>query len=379
MHRSHRMWIPFLLVLVAQSLLLADVELPNVFGEARTCADSSGTVAAEPETVRDFSAVAFFYGRELRRELDVPVPWTPPIGFASIPELHEIDEQIRQAQADYREQLGRTLEGIEVWLRDSRNALAANGPLEPMPATTHPLGNSRAPTSLYNGMVHPLASFAIRGAIWYQGESNVGDGSAYLDKMRALIGGWRSRWGQGDFPFYFVQLAPIDYTNFFEVDPFALPLIWEAQTGALSLANTGMVVTTDIGDTKDIHPSNKQDIGKRLARWALARTYGRQDLVYSGPLYRSMEVEGSRVRIHFDHTGSGLTSSDGKRLTRFEIAGDDQRFVAARATVDGDTIVVANDEVSDPVAVRFGWHQEAEPNLSNREGLPASPFRTDRW
>jgi sialate O-acetylesterase len=138
-------------------------------------------------------------------------------------------------------------------------------------------------------------------------------------------------------------------------------------------------VTTDIGDTKDIHPSNKQDVGKRLALWALARTYGRQDLVYSGPLYRSMEVEGSRIRIDFDHTGSGLTSSDGKPLGRFEIAGDDRKFVAARATIDGDTLVVTSDEIHDPVAVRFGWHQEAEPNLSNREGLPASPFRTDRW
>ncbi len=264
-------------------------------------------------------------------------------------------------------------------MRSSREALAEGGPLEPAPMAKHPLGNQWAPTGLYNGMIHPLVPFAIRGAIWYQGESNVGDGPAYLDKMRALIGGWRSVWQQDDFPFYFVQLAPIDYTNYFDVDPLALPLIWEAQTGALSLANTGMVVTTDIGNTKDIHPSNKQDVGKRLALWALARTYGRQDLVYSGPLYRSMEVEGARIRIHFDHTGSGLTSSDGKPLGRFEIAGNDRKFVAARATIDGDTIVVVSDEVPDPLAVRFGWHQEAEPNLSNREGLPASPFRTDRW
>jgi sialate O-acetylesterase len=346
---------------------------------------------ANPETAPGVSAVAYYFGRELRRELEVPVglidaswggsriePWTPPEGFAAVPAVQAIREEIDRAQADFRETLGPALDALEAWVRESRNALAEGGSLQPPPRFGHPLGQWEAPTGLYNGMVHPLVPYTMRGVIWYQGESNLEDGSAYLDKMKALVGGWRQVWGQGDFPFYFVQLAPFDYTMYWPVEKTALPLIWEAQADALAITNTGMAVTTDIGDLKDIHPGNKRDVGKRLALWALARTYVRDDLVYSGPLYRSMEVEGRRIRLHFDHTGGGLVSRDGEPLRRFEIAGDDREFVAADATIDGDTVVVWSDAVSQPSAVRFGWHQEAQPNLSNREGLPASPFRTHR-
>jgi sialate O-acetylesterase len=233
------------------------------------------------------------------------------------------------------------------------------------------------PIILYNGMIHPIVPFAIRGALWYQGEGNRGDNMLYFEKMKALIGGWRSVWGEGDFPFYFVQLAPFRYGD---GNLTALPLIWEAQTASLSIPNTGMAVTTDLVDNiADIHPRLKAQVARRLALLALAKTYGKSDLVYMGPVYKSMAVEGSKVRLSFDHVGGGLASRDGKPLTFFEIAGADKKFVKAQAAIDGDAVVVSSDEVKEPVAVRFAWHQEAMPNLQNKEGLPASPFRTDRW
>jgi sialate O-acetylesterase len=224
-------------------------------------------------------------------------------------------------------------------------------------------------------MVHGLVPYAIRGALWYQGESNNGEGMLYYEKMKALIQGWRAVWGREDLAFLYVQLAPFRYQG----DPTSLPGIWEAQVATLAVPRTGMAVTTDISDLADIHPKNKQDVGKRLALWALAGTYGRESTVCSGPLYRAAAVEGDRMRISFDHMGSGLVSRDGAPLTWFTIAGEDQKFVEAKAEIDGDAVVVHADGVAKPVAVRLGWHQEAEPNLSNKEGLPASPFRTDRW
>jgi len=342
-----------------------------------------------PETIAKFSAVAYFFGRELHKELDVPIglintswggtriePWTPPAGFASAAKLKEIRKEVGQANGEYRKSVAESLDTIETWVRGSRKALAENESIPAAPVwPKHPLSSRGRPTGLYNAMVHPLVPFAIRGAIWYQGESNRNDGMLYFEKMKALMGGWRSVWGQGDFPFYFVQLAPYHYGE----EPLLLPRIWEAQKAALSVPNTGMAVTTDIGNLSDIHPKNKQDVGKRLALWALAKTYGRGNLVYSGPLCKSMSVEANKVRIRFDHVGGGLASRDGKPLTWFTIAGADRNFVEANAKIDGDTVVVWSDTVDEPVAVRFGWHQEAEPNLINKEGLPASPFRTDNW
>lgn len=339
-----------------------------------------------------FSGTAYFFGRELHKKLNVPVglicsawggtrvePWTPLAGLAEVPEVSGVMKSAVDATEIYRQNVAESLGPIEKWIEECRKALKEGRTLPPRPVLPkHPLDDRTQPTSLYNAMIYPIVPFAIRGATWYQGEANrdSGDGMMYYYKMQALVKGWRKVWAQGDFPFYYVQLAPFKYEK---GSPFWLPEIWEAQTAALSIPNTGMAVTVDIGNLRDIHPKNKQDVGKRLALWALAKTYGRDDLVYSGPLYKSMTVEGSKIRISFDHTGSGLASRDGKSLTWLQIAGADGKFVEAKAKTDGNTIVVASDTVGAPVAVRFAWHQEAVPNLMNKEGLPATPFRTDRW
>ncbi len=344
-----------------------------------------------PETIPNFSAVAYYFGRKLYKNLDVPIglintswggtriePWTPPTGLAGVSDLASISKEVEDIQANYRAQLPDKVNAIEAWSAETRKALETDAQLKPMPDNTHPLTDHGRPTSLYNGMVHPIVPYGIRGALWYQGESNHQDGIIYYEKMKALINGWREVWGQGDFPFYFVQLAPFNYSNQ-EGGEFFLPQLWEAQTAALALPNTGMAVTTDIGNPRDVHPRNKQDVGRRLALWALAKDYGRDDVTYSGPLYKSMTVEGNTIRLAFDHIGSGLTSRDDEPLTRFQIAGEDKEFVEANATIDGNTVIVSSDAIENPVAVRFGWHQSAEPNFMNKEGLPASPFRTDAW
>ncbi|MBI5863297.1 MAG: beta galactosidase jelly roll domain-containing protein [Planctomycetes bacterium] len=236
---------------------------------------------------------------------------------------------------------------------------------------------------LYNAMIAPLVPLAIRGAIWYQGESNVFRAQQYRRSFPLMIADWRKAWGRGDFPFYFVQIAPFDYHAFRASDPTDTwphpgAELREAQRLSLSTPNTGMIVTTDItDDVKNIHPSNKQDVGARLALWAMKHDYGR-DVECSGPLYKSMAVEGGKIRLHFDHIGGGLVARDGE-LREFTIAGADKKFVAAQAKIDGDSIVVSSPEVKSPLAVRFGWTDTSTPNLFNKAGLPASTFRTDEW
>ena len=379
-------------------------ELPRrPAGEPATDINANWRIC-QPDTIADggwggFSAVGYYFGRKLHKELQVPVglidaswggtligPWTPACGFTAVPALHEVAETIKAKDAEYKTKtLPAKMVEIEAWIAATRAALANGDPLPPTPWwPRHPLQSHAEPTGLYNGMIHPLVPFAIRGAIWYQGEANVhlADGMTYYEKMKALIGGWREVWRQGDFPFYFVQLAPFKYTlHRADISPYHMPEIWEAQAASLAIKNTGMAVLTDLGDWRDIHPQNKQEVGRRLALWALAKTYGREKLVYSGPLYKSMSVEGSTIRVKFDHVGSGLASRDGKPLNWFEIAGTDRKYVRADAKIDGDTIVVSSAEVAEPVAVRFAWHMLPEPipNLVNKEGLPASPFRTQRW
>ncbi len=353
---------------------------------------NAGWVVCSPETIPNFTAVLYFFGREIHKTLNVPVgligvswggsriePWITYEQFAAQPELKPELDNINKARADYttamatRKQL---IPAIKAWVEAAEKAAAAGEEIPDAPAVPgNPLNQFTSPSAMYNGMVHGLVPYALRGFLWYQGESNRGQGMHYADLMKGLITNWRSLWGSPDLPFLYVQLAPYKY----EGSELALPEIWEAQTAALAVPNTGMAVTTDIATIGDIHPPNKQDVGKRLALWALAHTYRKSDLVYSGPLYDSMAVEGDKIRIKFKHTSPGLVARDGKPLSWFSIASEDKQFYPATATIDGDTVVVTSPKVPKPVAVRFGWNQIAEPNLSNKANLPASPFRTDRW
>jgi sialate O-acetylesterase len=348
-------------------------------------------VECSPQTVAGSSAVLFFFGREIHERLDMPVglittawggtriqPWIPPQGYTAIPELDgEKNEMLGMLNA-YADGVGNYAGAIRTWNEEVKDAKPGDAlPAVPAGPPGHPLNSNYQHTGLYNGMIHPIAPFGIRGFLWYQGESNNGQGMHYYQLKRGLIEGWRSVWnqeGNRDFPFLFAQLAPYNYGG----DPTALPGIWEAQTATLRVKNTGMAVLTDITTLNDIHPTNKQEVGRRLSLWALAKTYDKDDLIYSGPLYKSMTIDGSRAVINFEHA-AGLKSRDGKALSWWSIAGEDKQFVTANATIEGNTVVVSAAQVKKPVAVRFGWHQLAEPNLANEAELPASPFRTDSW
>ncbi len=239
-----------------------------------------------------------------------------------------------------------------------------------LPPNPVKLLHENSPTVLFNGMIAPLMRYTIRGVLWYQGEANHTAGRAYARLFPAMIQDWRRRGGLSELPFYYVQIAPYGYG-----EPESAPELCEAQLQSLAVPGTGMVVTTDIGDPNDIHPANKRAVGERLARWALARTYGRE-LEASGPLYRRQDIETGRIRLHFDHVGAGLVAKDGK-LGEFTIAGADGKFVPAEAVIDGATVVVSSQDVPKPAAVRYGWSNTPRATLFNQNGLPASPFRTD--
>ena len=253
------------------------------------------------------------------------------------------------------------------------NSSWGGSPIEPWTVTKSGSGK------MYNGMIAPIIDFRVTGTIWYQGETNVmqKNGLAYTGKMKALIGGWRRVFDNESMPFYFVQIAPWNNGRYADGQ---LPALWEAQCATLKMPNTGMAVTTDIvHNLGDIHPSNKHDVGDRLARWALAKHYGKKGVTYSGPLYKAMKVDGGKIHLAFAHAGSGLKSRDGNALSEFKIAGADGKFVDATAEIVGNHVVVRADSVAAPTQVRFAWHRAAQPNLCNREGLPASPFQTENW
>ena len=310
---------------------------------------SDGWKVCSPATVADFTAVGYYFARHLQGEIKVPIgligsnwggtriePWTPPVGFKSVPALKDIADKL-----------------------DQYPSARGNGI------------NHQSPLALYNGMIHPLLPFKIKGALWYQGESNNCEGMLYYEKMRALISGWREVFNDKELPFYFVQLAPFTYRG----DPKRLPGIWQAQlTAAKRIPHTGMAVTTDITNLKDIHPKNKQDVGKRLALWALAKNYGKKDLVYSGPIIRSARLKEHRMILKFDHA-EGLKIRDDKYIRTFELQGKDGKWFPAGAYIDKGEVIVTSKAVLDgPVAVRMGWDQRAEPNLVNGARLPTSPF-----
>ena len=352
-----------------------------------------------PQTVAEggwggFSAAGYYFGRELHKQLGVAVglidatwggtriePWTPPEGFAAVPALRGISDTVQLGDprsTQHRDRLEKLVKDTEQWTANAKAAMGQRGRVATLPEFPAELLGPRDlqnPTALYNGMIHPLKPFAIRGALWYQGESNSTEAMLYYEKMKALIGGWRKVWGTGEFPFLYVQIAPFDYGG----APERLGTFWEAQNESLKIPNTGMAVISDIGNLKDIHPANKQEVGRRLALWALAKTYGQKGVVFSGPVFKSMALEGNALRVTFEETAGGLASRDGQPLTWFEIIdADEGGFVKAEAKIDGSSVLLTASEVEKPVAMRFAWNMLAEPNLMNKAGLPASAFRAGK-
>jgi sialate O-acetylesterase len=332
-----------------------------------------------PESVADSSAVAYYFARELNQKLNIPIglvesfwggttaeSWTSLRTLSAdaslMPVFASRSKMVEEQEATL---LHRKQEDAE-YQKTVEQAKAEGKPL-PWPAW-HPDFEGWAPAALYNGMIAPLTLFPIKGVIWYQGESNSGErASLYAHLFQSMIGNWRRGWDEGDFPFLFVQIA-----NFTTDADARWPEVRDAQRQALSLRNTGMAVTIDIGDPVDIHPKNKLDVGLRLARAARAIAYG-EKLEWSGPLYRQITHEDHAVRVWFDHA-NGLMAKDGP-LTGFEISGLDGKYVTADAKIDGTSVVLSNASAPEPVSVRYAWADNPKCNLYNREGLPASPFQ----
>jgi sialate O-acetylesterase len=326
-----------------------------------------------PKSVGGFTAVGYFFARKIQQDLNVPIgllginwggtrvePWTTREAFAAVPELKQISDKLAQTPDDAP-------------------------------------GKHQSPTRIYNAMINPVINYAIRGAIWYQGESNGGEGDSYFFKKKALIEGWRQKWGY-EFPFYFVQLANFKKPTNTPAGGDGWAKLREAQRRTLTLAKTGMAVITDVGTPNNIHPPDKQDVGHRLAVWALNKEYGKTDVVHSGPLYKEMKVQSKQIVISFEAgtTGSGLMigtkgtdaskflepvkETKDAKIMQFSIAGADKKWYWAEAKIVGKTIVVSSPEVKNPVAVRYAYRMNpVGANLYNKEGLPASPFRTDSW
>ena len=300
--------------------------------------------ACTPETIPTFASTAYFFARELHAKLKVPVgvidaswggtsaeTWTPASGLKELGFTAELEQAAKLSQK----------------------------------------ADQKIPTRLYNGMIHPLRNFKIKGVVWYQGEGNAGRADKYHKLFSTMIAGWRESFGY-EFPFYFVQISPFNYRNL------NAAYLREAQLETMSLPKTGMAVTMDIGNLTDIHPKNKQEVGRRLALWALVNDYGR-NVVCSGPIYKESVFGDGKARLKFDHVGSGLATRDDKAPSFFEIAGPDKVFFPATADIDGAELIVSSGKVTEPKAVRYAFTSQAMPNLMNKEGLPASSFRTDSW
>lgn len=305
----------------------------------------SNWTVCSPHTVTEFSAVGYFFARDLYKQLHVPVgiifsayggtpaeDWTSQAALEGNPALTDLAKNYDKIIAGEYKPAGQRLYG------------------------------------LYNGMIHPLLPFAIKGVAWYQGEANNNRAVQYQTVLPNMIKNWRDDFGQGNFPFLIVQIAPFKDMR---------PEIREAQfIISQKVNNTALIVTTDCGDADDIHPTYKQPVGERLSLAALALGYGKK-IEYAGPTYRSYTVNGNKIELSFSHTGKGLTAGSNQLLKGFTIAGKDQKFVPAQAVIKGNKVVVYSDEISNPVAVRYGWDNVPDVNLYNKEGLPASPFRTD--
>lgn len=340
--------------------------------------------ACTPDNVKSWSAAAYFFARDLRRDLGVPigvvqnaVGWTPAEAWTSRealtadPELKPILDRWDRWTAAYPKAKEIYDRAKAAWKSAADSAKVSGKPAPPEPLAPSDPAFIHHATVLFNGMVSPLIPYAIRGVIWYQGETNASRADQYRRLFPAMIRDWRSHWGEGDVPFIFVQIAPLD------AGPVDRAELRDAQRETLKLKNTAMVVTVDIGMVKDEHPKNKQEVGRRLALAAEKLAYGK-DVIASGPLYQRMTIEGDKIRLHFTDVDGGLTFHDGQ-AKGFAIAGADRVLHPAQAVIEGETIVISSPSVATPSAVRYAFANFPEFSLFNRAGLPASPFRTDDW
>ena len=338
-------------------------------------------VICSPQTIKGFSAVGYFFGREIHQELDRPVglinsswggttaeAWTRHERIESDPILAPMLERQLKQLDDYPHLKAEYDAKLAEW--ESAGKPQGQRPRAPIgPDSPHVVGN------LWNGMIAPIIPYGISGVIWYQGESNAGRTTQYETLFPALIADWRNQWDQGEFPFLFVQLANFFPKNDQPRDD-GWPNLRNAQTKTLALNNTAMAVTIDVGEANDIHPRDKQSVGHRLALAALAVAYDR-DVAYQGPMFKSMQIDSDRIRIEFDHVGDELVIR-GDKLTGFAIAGEDGKFVWADARLDGNTVVVHSPDIAQPRHVRYAWSNNPDAVLYNTAGLPAVPFATDK-
>ncbi len=345
-----------------------------------------------PDNIGKFSGVAYFFGKELQKKLNVPVglidaswggtriePWISADGFLSMPSLRRNSDRVQAVTPGSELNIRLTKQALtdyEAWLRKAKEA-AENGKLLPVPPEYPELLKPRVyhqtPAALYNAMIHPLAPLAIKGVLWYQGCANLVDGMRYKDKMTALLHSFRTAFRNPELPLYFVQLAPFTYGG---NDPQALPRFWEAQQKfAESDPYAGMAVINDAGNIRDIHPRNKHTVGHRLALLAFSKSYGMKDIKALSPVYDSFKVQDSQMILSFRNAES-LKTRDGKAPSHFEIAGADGVFHPANAVISGSSIILSSADVEKPAFARYAWHQQAEPNVRNEAGLQLGAFRT---
>ena len=347
-------------------------------------------VIASPATVQDFSAVAWFFGSDLHRSLGAPVglinaswggtdiaAWTSEPVQRAVPALQAQIETWNRKATTFDEAAAKAAHAkrLAAWKQQVAKAKAAGKPAPRGPrAELHPDRDPNRPANLFNGMIAPLVPYALRGVIWYQGEhncANVEKASLYATQLPLLVKDWRAQWDR-EIAFAWVQLP-----NFEQTAP--RPLVREAMLKSLSLPNTGMAVTIDVGEANDNHPKDKKSVGERLALWAKAKVYGVDLPAWSGPLPAGHEIRGSEVMLKFTHADAGLAARDGGALRGFVIAGADQQWLPAQARLEADTVIVSHPKITAPVAVRYAWSANPDANLINGAGLPASPFRTDDW
>ena len=344
-----------------------------------------------PTNVREFSAIGYFFARDLQKQLNVPVgiitetygastaeSWISREALTAVPELKPmLDAFDFVAKAYPPEKRKADQAALAAW--DKQIAVATDIAKAPKaPKISDPVNNQHNPTVLYNGMIAPIIPYAIKGVLWYQGESILNGARGvrmYPLVQQTLIKDWRSRWGEGDFPFYIVQLAAYKAPAT-QPSNSGIAAVREAQQTVLKLPNTAMAVTIDIGDAKSVHPKDKQDVGDRLTRIALANVYDRK-IEFSGPMFDSMTIEDNTIRIRFTHVSGGLIAKGGE-LKQFAVAGKDEKFVWADAKIDGNSGVVSSPNVPEPANGRYAWSDNpAGCNLYNSDGLPAAPFKTD--